>query len=161
MKFWKLLIPALIACLALTSCSGSEGVLRGIKMGMTSSEVFTAEAKRNDSSAAIPMDNQLIYHDVTVFEIPCYLTYFFSADGELNKISCVFDEPTGTNYTHLIDALTDQYGEKEELPDFYGNYCEWRMKDLVVGLTFVNGNENISDSLALTYSIPSEENIVQ
>lgn len=161
MKFWRLLIPALIACLALTSCSSSEGVLRGVKMGMTSSEVFSAEAKRDDSSAAIPVDNQLVYHDVTVFEIPCYLTYFFSADGELNKISCVFDEPTGENYTRLIDALTDQYGEKEELPDFYGNYCKWRTKDLVVGLTFVNVNENVSGSLALTYLVPAETNAAQ
>ena len=156
-RFFTLIVLSLAACLAFASCSGSEGVLRGVEMGMTSSEVFAVEEKRDDSGAAVTGDNQLVYHDIAVYDIPCYITYFFGVDGGLYKISCVFDEATEENYLSLIEAITDEYGEREDLPDSYGNLCEWNSKNLVIRLTFIHGNENISDSLALTYSVPTDD----
>ena len=154
-KFAKILLPLVMICTQLASCSGSAEVLRGVSMGMTSSQVYAVEDKREEKGKAVVAYNARLYFDVTVFNLPCqYITYFFGVENNLQEIYCVFDDATEENYDSLVEALTEKYGEREELPDLFGSLCKWRAEDLLVQLTYLHGKENVGDKLTLTYSIP-------
>jgi len=121
-KIIKILLPLVMICAQLASCSNSEEVLRGVSMGMTSSQVYAVEGKREEKGKAVAAYNARLYFDVTVFNLPCqYITYFFGVEDALNKIYCVFDDATGENYDSLVEVLTEKYGEREELPDPFGS----------------------------------------
>ena len=107
-KIIKILLPLVMICAQLASCSNSEEVLRGVSMGMTSSQVYAVEGKREEKGKAVAAYNARLYFDVTVFNLPCqYITYFFGVEDALNKIYCVFDDATGENYDSLVEVLTD------------------------------------------------------
>lgn len=157
-KFTKILLPLVIICAQLTSCSDSEEVLRGVSMGMTSSQVYAVEDKREEKGKAVVAYNARLYFDVTVFNLPCqYITYFFGVENNLQEIYCVFDDATEEYYDSLVEVLTEKYGEREELPNLFERLCQWREEDLLVQVTYLHGKGNVGDKLTLTYSVPAKD----